>query len=271
LLDPVVFARNILNFTPFLYQEQVLRDDSKRIIICAGRQVGKSTIIAIKALHFALSNPRTTTLIVSATLRQSMLMFDKIVDFIESSPLVKKSVTYRSRTRVRFSNGSWIIALPCGRNGATLRGYTAHLVIFDEAAFMPEEVITNVVLPMLATTGGGCWMLSSPSTTNHVFYKLWATAEGWSKYHFPSSINPLITKEFLAEQRELIGEQQYRIEYEAEFVDEGSAYFPMELLRKNVGEFTERPHTITAGYDPGGKASRAALVIVGRGARRMGV
>jgi hypothetical protein len=54
-----------------------------------------------------------------------MLMFDKILDFILASPL-RKSVKYRSRTRIRFSNGSWIIALPCGRFGHSLRGFTAH-------------------------------------------------------------------------------------------------------------------------------------------------
>ena len=262
LLDPVFFSQAILNFRPFKYQEDVLRDSSKRIIICAGRQVGKSTIIAIKALHFALCNPRTTTLIVSATLRQSMIMFDKIVDLIENNKILANSVKYRSRTRIRFSNGSWIIALPCGRTGSTLRGYTAHLIIFDEAAFMPEEVITNVALPMVATTNGSVWMLSTPWETDHIFYKIWASGESWSKYHFPSSINPLITKQFLDEQRYLIGEERFRIEYEAEFIEEGNSYFPMKLLRNCIGDVDGVSGSHFAGYDPGGKASKAALVIV---------
>lgn len=261
--DPVYFARTLLNFTPFPYQEAVLRDKSKRIIICAGRQVGKSTIIAIKALHFALTNPGTTTLIVSATLRQSMLMFDKIIDFIEYSPLIKRSVTYRSRTRVRFSNRSWIIALPCGRKGDTLRGFTAHLIIFDEAAFIPEEVITNVALPMIATTNGSVWMLSSPWDTDHIFYRIWVRGEEWSKYHFPSNVNPLISKEFLEEQRQLVGEERFAVEYLAEFREEESSYFPMKLLRSAVGDASDTVRgVLEAGYDPGGKDSKAALVIV---------
>jgi reverse gyrase len=119
LRDPVTFARKILKFEPFSYQVQLLRDQNKRIVVCAGRQVGKSTTIAAKAIHFAVTNPRTTTLIVSPTLRQSMLMFDKILDFLENSPL-RRSVRYKSRTRIRFSNGSWVVALPCGRYGHTL-------------------------------------------------------------------------------------------------------------------------------------------------------
>ena len=182
-----------------------------------------------------------------------------------------RCVRYKSRTRIRFSNGSWIIALPCGRTGSTLRGYTAHLIIFDEAAFMPEEVITNVALPMLATTGGACWMLSTPWGQDHIFYRIWAGGGEWSKYHFPSSVNPLISAEFLEEQRQLIGDERFRIEYLAEFVEEGTSFFPMTLLRRCVGDFDLRPEYFTAGYDPGGKQSRAALVVVARAGEYFGV
>lgn len=261
LLDPVVFAEKVLGFKPFPYQSQLLHDDSKRIVICAGRQVGKSTTIAVKALHFAATNPSTTTLIVSASLRQSMLMFDKILDFVEASPL-RRSVTYRSRTRLRFSNRSWIIALPAGRYGATLRGHTAHLIILDEAAFIPVEVIENVVFPMLATTGGACWMLSTPWGLDHTFYRVWNSPD-WSKHHWPSSVNPLISKEFLEEQRRLVGDERFRMEYLAEFVAEEDSFFPIALLRSCVEDFdAELSSGLSWGYDPGGKSSLAAIVAV---------
>jgi len=261
LLDPVNFAKYILNFEPFPYQVQLLRDPSKRIIVCAGRQVGKSTTIAVKAIHFAVTHPRTTTLIVSATLRQSMLMFDKILEHVETS-ILRKSVRYKSRTRIRFNNGSWIIALPCGRYGHTLRGFTAHLIILDEAAFMPTEVIENVVLPMLATTDGACWMLSTPWGTDHTFYKAWHSPD-WSKYHWPTSVNPLVKPEFLEEQRRLIGEERFRIEYMAEFLADEDAFLPISLLRSCVDDYDMRLEPgLVWGYDPGGKESLAAVVAI---------
>lgn len=262
--DPVFFAEKILSFSPFEYQKQLLRDKSKRIIICAGRQIGKTTTIAVKAIHFAVTNPKTTTLIVSATLRQSILMFQKILDFIETS-ILKKSVVYKSRTKIRFSNMSEIIALPCGRYGTGLRGHTAHLIILDEAAFMPEEVITNVVFPMVSTTNGSIWMLSTPWGTDHIFYKVWVSGIDWSKYHFPSSVSPLISKEFLDEQRRLIGEERFAIEYLAEFREEEESYFPMKLLRNSTEDYEPMltPGCIL-GYDPGGKESLAAIVALKR-------
>jgi len=263
--DPVLFARVVLGFTPFPYQEELLRCNAKRIIVCSGRQIGKTTITAIKAIHFTVTNPETTALIVSPTLRQSMHMFDKIIDFVMGSPLLKKSVIYKSRTQLKFSNISKIIALPCGPEGKTLRGHTANLIIIDEAAFVPEVVIANVVMPMIAATDGYLWLLSTPWNKDHIFYKCWTNPK-WVKFHIPTSANPLVSKEFLEEQRELVGEERFKIEYEAEFIDDQKAFFPMELLRRAVAKsglnkiHFEPEEGMIIGYDPGGKDSYAAAV-----------
>ncbi len=268
LQDPLIFCEQVLGFRLFEYQKKLMQDNAKRICACMGRQTGKSMTVSAKAIYFAMTNPKTTTLIISATLRQSMLMFDKILAFVYQSKAVQRSTAYRTRTRIQLKNGSWIIALPCGRTGATLRGHMAHLAILDEAAFIPEEVITSVVLPMLSTTDGYCWMLSTPYDRDHVFYKAF-NDPSWSVYHLPSSANPLISKEFLEEQRKLVGEINFRQEYEAEFVDDYNAYLPMPLIRSCVdpelGEECEPrkwDEPTYAGYDPGGKRDPAALVAV---------
>lgn len=261
--DPVAFSIEVLNFKPFEYQSRLLKDRSKRIVACMGRQTGKSTTIAAKAIHYAATNKGKTILIVSATLRQSMLMFDKIINFVELSSL-SNAVKYRSRTKVVFTNGSKIIALPCGNDGNTLRGFSADVVILDEAAFMPEHVITSVVMPMISTTQGRVWMLSTPWERKHVFYKAF-NDERWSKYHLPSSANPLITDDFLQEQKKLIGEDMFSIEYLAQFIDDSNSYFPMSLIRQCVNEHEyDLDGELFAGYDPGGKQSYAAFVIVRR-------
>lgn len=271
--DAVFFARNVLGFEPFPYQEQLLRDPSKRIVACMGRQTGKSTTIAGKAVWFAAAHPGMTTLVVSATMRQSMLMMDKILAGIDGSAVLKRSVAYRARTRVRFFNGSWIIALPCGRYGHTLRGHTAHLIILDEAAFIPEDVVANVVLPMVSTTDGWVWMISTPWDKDHIFFKAFSDTGEWSVYHLPSSVNPLIKPGFLEEQRRLIGEERFQMEYEAAFVDDARSYFPMSLLRNCVGEsvFQGESGGLFGGYDPGGKQDYAAFTVVRRMGDRFGV
>ena len=91
-----------------------------------------------------------------------MLMFDKLLDCISKSELLQESVVRKTRTLLTFTNGSRIVALPCGRNGRTLRGESADLIIVDEAAFVPEDVILSVMMPMLATTDGTMIMMSTP-------------------------------------------------------------------------------------------------------------
>lgn len=134
--EPTLFAELLLNFKPFAYQAQLLNDASDRIIACMGRQTGKTTTIATKAIHYAYTHPATTTLIVSPSLRQSMIMFDKILTCILASPVLKKSVTRKTHTLIKLTTGSQIIALPCSEH--MLRGYTANLAICDEASFIPK-------------------------------------------------------------------------------------------------------------------------------------
>lgn len=267
MCDPLLLSKELLGFDPFGYQAKILNDSSKRIIVCAGRQVGKSICVAAKAIHFAICNKKTNTLIVSASLRQSMLMFEKITSLLESK--LSDLIMYRSRVKIKLVNGSSIIALPSGRYGHTLRGFTADLVIIDEAAFVPEEVIVNSLLPTLSTTGGYCWMLSTPYDRGHIFYKAFNDTR-WSVYHLPSSTNPLISKEFLEEQKRFVGELRYQQEYEAQFVDDVNAYFPMTLLRQCIDNNLDEIYAITelpnayAGYDPGGRQDPAALIVVNK-------
>ncbi len=277
--SPSKFCSELLHFTPFPYQMKLLEDPSKLIIACAARRTGKSLVIGNRALWFAFSHPNTTTLIVAATQRQSMLMYDKLLDYVSRSELLEESVVRKTRTKMNFTNGSEIIALPCGKTGQMIRGHNAHLIIVDEAAFVPEDVILSVMMPMLATTDGTMIMLSSPFDKSHFFYRAF-NMPIWSKYKFKTSDNPLVKKEYLDQALFMVGEKRFKQEYLAEFVDDESTYFPMDLLRpcihvcslsseNKVCYFCSNAKlgilpkkNLYAGYDPGGLADPAALVIV---------
>jgi phage FluMu gp28-like protein len=230
--DPVQFARTFLHFQPYPYQEEFLRDKSPLIAACCGRQVGKTTLAAIKALHFALANSRVRILIVSAGLRQSIILFDKILDLTETAIPARLMVGYKTRTKVRFSNGSEIVALPCGRDGSTLRGYTADMVILDEANFIPRIVIESVIRPtMIARSGARMIMTSTPWTRDHPFYEALSKPElGSTTYTWPSAMNPTVTKEKLELERRAIGDFAFNREYNAVFMDDRFSFLPSKLV-----------------------------------------
>ena len=51
LPKPSQWAKEAFNFKPNKIQQKVLDANSKRLILCCNRQWGKSTVIALKALH----------------------------------------------------------------------------------------------------------------------------------------------------------------------------------------------------------------------------
>ena len=243
LKDEVKFARKILGFHPYQYQEAFLRDRSPFIAACCGRQVGKTTLAAIKALHFALANPQTLVLIVSAGLRQSIILFDKILALTESSLATRILLTYKSRTKVQFANGSQIVALPCGRDGSTLRGFTADMAILDEANFIPRIVIDSVIRPTTLTRPEArIVMLSTPWTKDHPFYEAMTKPEQEFKtYSWPSSMNPQITKQRLEIEKKTSGEYNFNREFNAQFVDDQFSYFPGKLVLECADDYELDP------------------------------
>jgi phage terminase large subunit-like protein len=272
--NPSFFAQEILHFKPFAYQEKLLNDPAKRIIACMGRQTGKTTTIATKAIHYAYAHKNTTTLIISPSLRQSMIMFDKILTLTHQNQIIRRSITRKTRTIIQLTTNSQIIALPCSEH--LLRGYTANLAICDEASFIPENIITEILFPMLSTTNGTAILLSTPWDKNHFFYKAFLNPQ-YSTHKIPSAQNPLIPQAFLTEMQQNMTTEAYKREYQAEFTEAATSYFQQELIRKcieHAQKITLEPYAtleqpITkgeyyAGLDLGKLQDHSALAIIQR-------
>lgn len=271
--DEVQFAKKILNFNPYLYQEGFLRDRSNLIAACCGRQVGKTTLTAIKALHFALAYSPTQVLIVSAGLRQSMILFNRILGFIDQSFAATILLVERTRTRVKFANESEIVALPCGRDGSTLRGFTSDMVILDEANFIPKIVIDSVIRPTTITRPNArIIMLSTPWAKDHPFYEAMTKPElGFRTYRWPTSINPQVTEERLELERKTMGEYDFDREYNANFIDDQFTYFPSKLVLGCTDDYAldaepkpgeTRKGTYYVGIDFGKHMDHAVIAVI---------
>ena len=55
LEDPVLFFAYITDMPPFIYQIEFLKAKEKRIALRSGRQIGKSLVVAVKALWQAIN------------------------------------------------------------------------------------------------------------------------------------------------------------------------------------------------------------------------
>jgi len=213
--DPIAFARDRLGFIPDPQQERVLRPGIRRGILNCTRQWGKSTLIAIKAVHHAFTQPRRLVVVCSPSMRQSREFCRKVLGFLQQLGI--KSLD--------LPNGSRIVGLPA--NEDTIRGFSAAtLLLIDEAARVSDGLYA-AAKPMLATTGGEMWLLSTPHGARGFFYREWMDAlSTWERVCVTAPECPRIVPEFLEEERRSLGESRFRQEYCCEFLEDGRAAFP---------------------------------------------
>ena len=135
-----------------------------------------------------------------------------------------------SLTRMELANGSRIISLPGSEK--TVRGYSAAtLIIMDEAARIPDELLASVT-PMLATTDGRLIALSTPAGKRGWFYEIWQTmATTPAPYQGRGHRLRWISPEFLAAELKLLGPQRYSEEYCLQFVDNAEAVFLTSIIQ----------------------------------------
>jgi hypothetical protein len=237
-LDPVSFATDMLDWTPDPWQGDVLREPSKRVLLCCSRQAGKSTTVAVMALHTALYRPGALVLLLSPTDRQSKNLFSKVVSFLRSlkeKPTLKEDNIHS----MTFVSGSRIISLP-GNNADTIRGYSAPtLVVLDEAAYINDALYT-ALRPMLAVGRGRFVMLSTPNGKRGAFYDAWSSnSRDWRRIEVQAEQCPRISQDFLTEERRALGEMLFGQEYECQFVATSDQFFSETAIEKafaNAGE-----------------------------------
>ncbi|MHA1353758.1 MAG: terminase large subunit domain-containing protein [Candidatus Heimdallarchaeota archaeon] len=233
--------KNIFNFKLDKWQKEILNSNGN-IALRSGRQVGKSTIISMKAGEYAIKNSEKTIMVVAKVERQAQLLFEKILSYIHNKDkkIIKTGKDRPTKHKLQLKNNSTIYCLPVGESGYGIRGYTIDLLIVDEAAFIPEDVWAAIT-PMLATTGGDIWLLSTPFGRQGYFYESFQD-KNYKKFHISTpevaKIRPKNMKERMMEnierEKKRMTKLQFAQEYLGEFVDELRQFFPDNLIKERM-------------------------------------
>ncbi|MDE2099671.1 MAG: terminase family protein [Patescibacteria group bacterium] len=249
------------------------RDWTQSLVLC-GRQTGKSTVAASLAYHTAVTVPGSTTLIISRSLRQAGELKRKVDEFHYA---VRSGHAPTKRTRARpqkpipwavnrrlheelddeeavrnsvlsmeLANGSRVLAMPCTADTAV--GFTIDLLIYDEAARIPDGVY-SVMRPTLARARskgrGRLLALSTPNGKRGWFWEAWKRCldavqankkPEWHTVRVPAGEMlpdgtirlggcPHLSLDFLQSEVEELGKRWFRQEYGVEFVDAIDAVF----------------------------------------------
>lgn len=260
-------AARLWDWQPHPGQRELLTlrlDDGSepRVLVAAcGRRWGKTECIGMDIASRLLTDPELGQMAVAPTRDQAETLFDCVEEKItaakedagalEEFPHLRHLEVKRwpyPQIRRADTGATVFSARTAARTGRNLRGkgttrrVKRFRVILDERAFIPDEAVESAIKPMLATVPGGGQLveISSPFGRRGGFFEDYGKGERkegrYRAVRLPSSQNPLVDPEFLAEMQEEMTERAFRTEFLAEFLDAAGVVFPEADLLAAVCE-----------------------------------
>lgn len=234
ILTKTEFIRNTWDWEPHKGQREFLEYVSKVKVAACGRRWGKTEACAYDIAYYFLNRENFTQMIVSPTYDQSRLIFTAVESLLYGQ--VKAEVRKTPYPMIKYRNNI-ISARTADNDGRGLRGFKADRIIVDEAAFVGDRVIYEVICPMLADRNGDLVLISTPFGKNHFydFYMKGAERNSeFASFSYKSADNPHISREYIEKQRENISQLSFETEYEAKFCDNVSNVFRRDTIANAV-------------------------------------
>ena len=200
-----------------------------RLAVC-GRRFGKTTLGAMYGRTFLESNPGARAMWLAPTFDQCRAVMATFADWLKPARRRTRRRAWldRSGRELHFPNRASLI-WRSAESGDNLRGPGLDLVIIDESADVPENVWTEVVLPMLTERQGKAILLATPRGKRNWIFGVFQRAlhrSSWAVLHEPTKAAAHITPAMLQAIRDEMPEAKFRQEFGAEFLDDGSSAFP---------------------------------------------
>lgn len=254
LADPVAFGRVGLGGWG-AHEGQaawLLAPDAREQLLLTGRRWGKSESEAVKTLHRALSRRRKQC-VVSITLDQARLIWGEAVSLALNSPLIAPLVAGKPREtpfpKISFVNGSFIEARSVARNGLYLRGHDYDRVVIDEADYVPERVVDEVVRMTLADRDGQLVFTTTPKPRRGLVYKMFKRGQeaehpGLFTYSGSTFQNPHVSHSYIEAQRARMTKGQWSREVLGLYAGDDDSVFGWDFIQEAYSEWAG-PDTYT--------------------------
>lgn len=224
-------------------------------MLCTGRRVGKTQIMAIKAAERMRAKPNQSIIIASLTEDQAKLIILMILQYLEENypkEISKRAADKPTQNRIKLKNGSTALARPVGTTGDALRGFNGHVLILDEASRF-NKLIMEAATPLLLTTGGEIWMASTPFGKQGFFWEMFNQSynlkdpEARFKVFYKTSVDVITNRpisdswsekrrekalKHLEKERKDKTEKEFGQEYLGLFLEDLQQFFEEELIQK---------------------------------------
>lgn len=217
--------------------KEASKEPNNRFVLNASRRWGKTFLLAVLAIEYALMRPNSVILYAASSQKAVKdMILPAFQEIFRDAPDDLKALFKTQTNQYVFSNGSRIklSGLDGGRL-QKLRGITAHMIIVDEAGFIDhlEMAVTAVLFPMTSTTGGQMILASNaPMTPGHEFVQIFTRDAQKSGHYMQQTIYdiPKFTQAQIEKFAEACGgfdSATFKREYLCQFVvDEKNAVVP---------------------------------------------
>lgn len=222
---------------------RVLSRDPGKYVFVASTRAGKSFSTAVAGLLMALLYDNEDVVIVAPSLEQSLVIYRYIRNMVKDNEVIHALVDWSEPfrlDRMTFRNGSTIRALSVAKNERVL-GYGASTLIIDETASIDDEKLKTEVLRMLASPRNNMppvlVLLGTPQRAG-LLYEAWMNPEFYRiRVTWRDAVEAgIMDREYVEFVRSTLTEEEFRIWYEAEFVDVGSQLFPDTIVSQAIRE-----------------------------------
>ena len=219
---------------PHINQQKILDSNARFRVIMAGRRFGKSELSQIEIIINALQGKKVAYL--TPTYQLARVFFDQLIKVVPFD-------SNKSELSIKFPNdGS--VSFFTGERLDNLRGRKFHLVVIDEASFIPnlEDGWLNSIRPTLTDYKGKALFISTPRGKNY-FYSLYLKngEPDWEAFKFTTYDNPHIDKTEIDDARLQLPEVVFEQEYMANPSENASNPFGSTYIRQCTFEVSHEP------------------------------
>lgn len=219
-----------IKYKPFNYQKEIHSycddDTTKYITVVAGRQVGKSKSAIIQTIKWSLSKSNLVVWVVSPSSSQSTKFYKSLLGPLQNAGLIKSATASKGDIKIELINET-LIEFKSILARDTLRGQTLDYLILDEAAFMDEETVDQVLLPMILTKPKAKVLLTTTPKGKNWVYKWFNKAITDTRYksiRVTSLDNPMADKELIEGWKTSMPAKRFQQEILAQFIDSATVF-----------------------------------------------
>ena len=224
---------------PHPNQQKILDSEARFRTIMCGRRFGKSELSQIEIVTNAIVGQRVAY--ITPTYNLAKTFFDKLSAAL---PFPNN----RTELTIQFPNGG-SVQFFTGERLDNLRGRKYHLVIVDEASFIPnlEDGWLNSIRPTLTDYKGRALFLSTPKGKNY-FFSLFNKGKngepGWESFQFTTYDNPWIDPSEVDEARRQLPDVVFEQEYMANPAENAANPFGLAYIRQCTYEISSAPPAV---------------------------